>query len=81
MEGLFKHLDVQKKGFISKEDLLEAIRKLRNEEISPLHELRIPNAEDLDMILTSSMVEENSQINYDEYLVALYKVTLENFGE
>jgi Ca2+-binding EF-hand superfamily protein len=35
MEVLFKHLDVTKKGTISKEDLLEAVRKLKNEEIAP----------------------------------------------
>jgi hypothetical protein len=41
--------------------------------------LRIPNAEDLDAIL--SQAEETSGISYDEFVVALYKATLENLGE
>ena len=42
METLFKHLDFQKLGKISKDDMVQACAKLRNPELS--HDLRIPDS-------------------------------------
>ena len=51
MESLFRHLDTKKLGKIQTKDLLEAVDKLRGEEISALHELRVPSSDDLEIIL------------------------------
>jgi Ca2+-binding EF-hand superfamily protein len=77
MEGIFKHLDLHKKGMVNKDEIMEAVRKLRDPSIAETHEMRVPEADDLDIILS----DKGSLINYDEFLTAVYKCTLENYGE
>ena len=49
MESIYKHLDYQKKGKISKDDLVDACNKLTSDEIDK-NELRVPQGEDLNRI-------------------------------
>lgn len=44
-------------------------------------ELRVPPIEDIETVYSSMGVEEDGFLNYDEYLIILFKVSLENFGE
>ena len=44
-------------------------------------ELRVPNVEDIESVCQTIMFEEDGYLNYDEYLIMLFKVTLDNFGE
>ena len=78
METLFYHLDKHKRGFIMKQELLAAVKKLRIEEIATLHELRVPDPDELDYVFQTAMIEERSTLKHDEFITAMYKVTLEN---
>ena len=80
METLFKHLDYQKTGKIKKEDLIESCNKLRSQEAAG-HDLRIPEGSDLETVYGDMTVEEDGSMNYDEFQVLVFKVTLDNFGE
>lgn len=82
MEVLFKYLDQKKLGTIKKTDLTEAIRKLReniaknnNTDSKNKCDLRVPNEEDLEDVYSSMTVDEEGYLNYDEYLIALFRVT------
>lgn len=44
-------------------------------------ELRVPTIEDVESVYSNMVVEEEGLLNYDEYLILLFKVTLDNFGE
>jgi hypothetical protein len=44
-------------------------------------ELRIPSIDDIDAVYSNVVLEEDGYLNYDEYLVILFKVTQENYGE
>ena len=44
-------------------------------------ELRIPSIEDVESVYTGMATEEEGFLNYDEYLILLFKVCLDNFGE
>lgn len=43
-------------------------------------ELRAPTVEDVEAVYSQIGVEEEGLLNYDEYLILLFKVTLDNFG-
>ena len=82
MEGLFKYLDTKKQGKIKKDDLLESIAKLRitqetDDDKNNKCELKVPSEEEIDHVLSSTNLEEEGYLNYDEYLVCLFKVTQE----
>jgi len=85
MEGLFKYLDTKKVGKIKKNDLLEAMAKLRKtqdgkdlgDDKSQKCELKVPHEEEIDNVLSSMVLEEEGMLNYDEYLICLFKVTQE----
>jgi len=57
MENFFKHLDFEKTGKIVVEELRDAVRKLRSEEVLETHELRIPPIEDIESALASMTLE------------------------
>ena len=80
METVFKHLDVKKEGKINKDELVEAIKKLRSEEIAKLHDLRVPDPDDFSILLSGENYAD-PDINYDDFLVACYKCTLDNLGD
>ena len=83
MEVLFKYL--AKSGKINKTDLIEACAKLRKsidknnlEEGKLKCDLRVPGEEDIEGVYHSLIVEDEGMLNYDEYLIVLYKVTLDD---
>ena len=85
MEVLFKYLDTKKTGKIKKNDLVDAVAKLRKsidktnaEDGKPKCDLRVPSEDDLDHVYSSMIVEEEGSLNWDEYLITLFKVTLES---
>jgi Ca2+-binding EF-hand superfamily protein len=85
MEVLFKYLDTKKTGKIKKNDLVDAVAKLRKsidktnaEDGKPKCDLRVPSEDDLDHVYSSMIVEEEGALNWDEYLITLFKVTLES---
>ena len=84
MEGLFKYLDSKKTGKIKKRELVDSISKLRQTQfgsevddkgVAIKCELKVPNEDDLESVMASMMFEEEGSLNYDEYLIALFKVT------
>lgn len=87
MEVLFKYLDSKNKtGKINKNDLVEACEKLRlnieknnNSGDSTVSkcDLRVPNEKQIEIVFQGMIVEEEGILSYDEYLVLLFKVTLE----
>jgi len=85
MEGLFKYLDTKKCGKIKRLDLLEAVTKLRKnqeskelgDDKSPKCELKVPSEDEIDGVYSSMTMEEDGFLNYDEYLIVLFKVTQE----
>ena len=80
METLFKHLDYQKTGKIKKADLIESCNKLRSPDAAG-HDLRIPEGSDLEAVFQDMTVEEEGCVNYDEFQIASFKASLENYGE
>jgi len=87
MEGLFKYLDTQKQGKIKKDDFLEAVTKLRQTQETKdgdsgsKCELKVPSEDDIDAVYSSMVMEEEGSLNYDEYLIVLFKVTQEGLVE
>jgi len=86
MEGLFKYLDTKKQGKIKRQDLLDSIQKLRQTQDGKdtddkgtllKCELKVPNEDDLDNVISTMMLEEEGSLNYDEYLISLFKVSQE----
>jgi Ca2+-binding EF-hand superfamily protein len=76
MEQLFRYLDVTKVGKIKKDDLVFAVKKINQQK----SELRVPTVEDVEMVYTQIDVVEDGVLNYDEYLILLFKTALDNFG-
>ena len=58
---------------MGKSELIEAVRKLKTKEVAEKTDLKVPDADELDMIL-----EESDSVNYDEFVTAIYKATLDN---
>jgi len=84
MEVLFKYLDTKKVGKISKNDLVDAVAKLRksvdknnSEDGKTKCDLKVQSEEDIDSVYGTMTVEEDGMLNYDEYLTTLFKVTQE----
>jgi len=77
MEQLFRYLDVQKQGKVKKDDLVHSVKKIGLQKTS---ELRTPSVEDVEAVYSQLAVEEDGWLNYDEYLILLFKVTLDNYG-
>jgi Ca2+-binding EF-hand superfamily protein len=86
MEGLFKYLDQKKSGKIKRQDLLDSIAKLRQTQhgnetddkgVVIKCELKVPNEDDLETVISTMALEEEGLLNYDEYMVSLFKVTQE----
>lgn len=86
MEGLFKYLDNKKIGKIKKTDLIQAITKLRNTQfgsdtddkgVPTKCELKVPNEDDYESVLATMILEDDGFLNYDEYLISLFKVIQE----
>lgn len=86
MEGLFKYLDSKKAGKIKKSELIDAITKLRNSQfgnevddkgVAVKCELKIPNEDDYESVLATMILDDDGFLNYDEYLISLFKVTQE----
>ena len=83
MEVLFKYLDSKNKaGKISKNDLVESVGKLRksiqktnSEDGKPKCDLRVPSEDDIDSVYQTMIVEEEGMLNYDEYVILLFKTT------
>jgi len=40
----------------------------------------VPTVEDVEEVYSQLTVEEEGLLNYDEYLILLFKVTLDNYG-
>ena len=76
MEQLFRYLDVTKVGKIKKDDLVFAVKKINQQR----SELRVPTVEDVEIVYTQIEVSEDGVLNYDEYLILLFKTALDNFG-
>lgn len=70
-------MDMQKQGKIKKEDLIHSVKKIGQQKSS---ELRAPTVEDVETVYSQLGVEEDGLLNYDEYLILLFKVTLDNYG-
>ena len=65
-----------KVGKIKKDDLVFSVKKINQQR----SELRVPTAEDVEMVYTQIDVTEDGVLNYDEYLILLFKTALDNFG-
>lgn len=57
--------------------MISSIKKLTSQKT----ELRVPSVEDVESVYSGMAVEEEGMMNYDEYLIMLFKVTLDGFGE
>ena len=44
-------------------------------------DLRVPTVEDIDTVYSNISVEEDGFLNYDEYLIVLFKATQDNYGD
>jgi len=60
---------------------MKSAGKLRAAELSPKHELRVPDPDDIEMILSTMSPEDPATLTRDEFLLVLLKATLENYGE
>jgi hypothetical protein len=43
--------------------------------------LRVPTLDDIEAVYNNLGPDEDGFLNYDEYLIILFKVSLENYGE
>ena len=77
MEQMFRYLDQTKQGKIKKDDLVYAVKKINQQKTT---ELRVPTLDDVETVYSQLAVEEDGMLNYDEYLILLFKVTQDNFG-
>lgn len=77
MESIFKHLDLKKKGAVSKDDLVDACNKLQSTDIDK-HELRVPAGQDLNRIFNTMKVVEEGMLSYDEFQVLVFKAITED---
>ncbi len=72
MEQLYKYLDPgQKSGKIKKDDFVKAASKLNVSKV----DLRVPQEEDIEQAYSTMTVEEEGYLNYDEFLILLFKCT------
>ena len=82
LEGLFKYLDTRKTGKVQKQHLLSAITKLRGQQEADDKankcDLKVPHEDDVETALAGMVLQEEGVLNYDEYLVCLFKVTIDN---
>jgi len=76
MEQMFRYLDQTKQGKIKKDELVYAVKKINQQKT----ELRVPTLDDVETVYSQLAVEEDGMLNYDEYLILLFKVTQDNFG-
>lgn len=56
---------------------MHSVKKIGRQKTS---ELRTPSVEDVEAVYSQLAVEEDGWLNYDEYLILLFKVTLDNYG-
>lgn len=79
MESVFRHLDNNKTNKIRLADLLAAFTKLRQHDVIALHELRIPETNDVEAVykkmVAASSIETPTQLNRTEFLSIMFKVT------
>jgi hypothetical protein len=62
--------------------LIDAVAKLRSQQDSKDDgkdkcELKVPSEDEIDGAISSMTLEEEGHLNYDEYLIALFRVTQE----
>ncbi len=83
MEVLFNYLDHKKIKKIKKLDLLAAVVKLRksieknnSEESKAKCDIKVPHEDEIENMYTVTVFEEEGMLNYDEYLIVLFKLTL-----
>ena len=71
---------------MKRSELLDSVAKLRQTQhgnetddkgMSVKCELKVPNEDDLETAISTIALEEEGYLSYDEYLVALFKVTQE----
>lgn len=81
MESIFRHLDNGKTGKIKFADLVTALSKLRQTDVISAHELRVPDTNEVDTIYkkltAASLIETAGQLNRSEFLLIMFKVTLD----
>lgn len=81
MEQLFMYLDPKAKGKVYIEDFMKGAAKLRSEEISSKHDMRVPDPDEIEMIVATMTPDDPAVLTRDEFLMVLLKATLENYGE
>ena len=77
MDTIFRHLDFLKRNKIRKDDLVQAVTKLRDESIGP-HELRVPPVTDIERGYMMMPVEEDGCLSLEEFRLLMYRATLED---
>lgn len=79
MDTIFKHIDNNKTGKIRLNDLLEALNKLRSPEVQSLHELRVPEASDVETVYkrmsNAGSIDTSGYVTQSEYLTVMFKTT------
>ncbi len=79
MESIFRHLDNGKTGKIRISDLVTALQKLRQTDVIALHELRVPEPNEVESVYkkmtAAATIESPNQLNRNEYLTVMFKVT------
>ena len=87
MESLFRYLDQKKTGKVPVDALLSSSAKLRAhidkfnsspDAANQKCELRIPSQEELESGLRTVSTQEDGQLDFNEYLVLLFKITVQD---
>jgi Ca2+-binding EF-hand superfamily protein len=82
METIFRHIDNNRTGKIRVGDLTTALNKLRQPDIQLLHELRVPEAQDVQAaykrMANSGSIETQGFITQAEYLIVMFRTTQED---
>jgi Ca2+-binding EF-hand superfamily protein len=82
MESIFRHIDHAKTGKIRMSDLSEALTKLRSSEVQSLHELRVPEARDVEQSYKRQQnmgnIETTNQMTQAEFLHVMFRTTLDS---
>lgn len=82
METIFRHIDNNKTGKIRLGDLTDAFTKLRQPDVQPLHELRVPDAQDVESaykrLANSGNIDTQGQMSQSEFLTVMFRTTQED---
>lgn len=81
MDTIFRHIDSNKTGKIRLSDLSEAFTKLRQPDVQPMHELRVPEAHDVEAVYkrmhNQGNIEQQGYMTQAEFQQLMFRTTQE----